>query len=183
MIKCNNASLGADFVVSPLPRVRRGGWPICIDANTHLRIPVGIAAALLTTLLLICPVARAASAGSGSVTVGAGAANLGNQEIPGIIRGTVLDSATGRPVPGVVIEVERQSDGRRWFSNPTDVAGLYLATVSLTDTDGQTFLARTMAFDYVDTVGSGLISAGQELGDAPLLRAATRSVRRPGGEI
>jgi len=81
----------------------------------------------------------------------------------GKIEGRVLDAGTGRGVPGVLVILERDRDGRRWLSEPTNSSGHYLLKVSLRDPEGEAFHARTRAFDYGDSVGSGSVSLDRQL--------------------
>jgi hypothetical protein len=81
----------------------------------------------------------------------------------GKIEGRVLDTVTGRGVPGVFVQVERERDGRRCISKPTDASGHYLLNVGLSDPDGETFHARTLALDYDDALGSGTSFLGRTL--------------------
>jgi hypothetical protein len=81
----------------------------------------------------------------------------------GKIEGRVLDAVTGRGVPGVFVQLERDRDGRRCISEPTNASGHYFFKVALSDADGESFHAQTLALDYADALGSGTLFLGRPL--------------------
>src|SRR5262249_5508629 len=81
----------------------------------------------------------------------------------GDVKGRVLDSTTAQPIPGVVVKFERDRDGQRWLSDPTDASGQYKASIPIGNSGSEGLHARTLAFDYAESASDGTTYANQTL--------------------